>query len=342
MSAEKASNWRKHALSVLLPLLISALALWFILRKVNLHEVLGALKQFSAKTLMLLLFWDFLGLVLRGWVCLIILGKPFNFWDAFHGMTAGYMLNNLLPLRLGEAGRTALLSSRHQGVPFMQVFSAVISERLLDMILGAGFFLATLPLVPAGKSLNRLMWVAMGLLLGLVALAVWASKRQESLIQSLRTRFAQRPFVNGKLLPWLESLLTGFRFFLDPKRLISATVILAFSWACSMSMFYHMQTILLTDPQWWWSVLVVPASAFINALPSAPAGIGVFEAGTVGAFALVGVDRSVALTMALISHAVQFVCSSLAGFGGLLYFGESFSSVVQKAFAGRNKSEGEA
>lgn len=86
-------------------------------------------------------------------------------------------------------------------------------------------------------------------------------------------------------------------------------------------------------------MVVIPASAFVNALPAAPGGLGVFEAGTVGAYALVGVDKAPALAMALVVHLVQIVIPAALGAIALLKTGQSLSSMVEKAVTIQHRKE---
>ncbi|MFZ3070462.1 MAG: lysylphosphatidylglycerol synthase domain-containing protein, partial [Anaerolineaceae bacterium] len=73
------------------------------------------------------------------------------------------------------------------------------------------------------------------------------------------------------------------------------------------------------------------AGAFASALPSAPAGLGVFEAATVSAYTLLGTDQSTALVIALILHAIQFVAQCLLGMIGLYLLGENLGNLFRKA-----------
>ena len=59
-------------------------------------------------------------------------------------------------------------------------------------------------------------------------------------------------------------------------------------------------------------MVITPASAFVNALPAAPAGLGVFEAGAVAAYSLVGVGKADALAMAEGEMAEARTCLGLA------------------------------
>jgi len=69
----------------------------------------------------------------------------------------------------------------------------------------------------------------------------------------------------------------------------------------------------------------------VNALPAAPAGLGVFEAGAVGAYSLVGVSKADALAMALVVHAVQVVIPVFIGMVGISVMGENLGTLVRSA-----------
>ena len=98
-----------------------------------------------------------------------------------------------------------------------------------------------------------------------------------------------------------------------------------------MVQLYILQSQVLQHMAWWWPALVVSAGAFINALPSAPAGIGVFEAATVGAYALIGVGQSPALVLAIILHIIQFVIPGLFGLVGITLLGNSLTALFRKS-----------
>ena len=118
-----------------------------------------------------------------------------------------------------------------------------------------------------------------------------------------------------------------------------AFAILIVSWSFSMLEYFILQEIILTDPVWWWPMLVNTASAFLNALPSAPGGLGVFEAGTVGAYALVGVEKEPSLAIALVVHSVQIIIPAILGVIALIISGQNLGSLINKATKIRQKKE---
>jgi hypothetical protein len=247
-------------------------------------------------------------------------------------MNVGYMLNSILPFRLGEVGRAVLLVRHGKGKHnYPEVFAAIVTERMMDLMIGSLFFLATLPLMVGESNLKRVVIItAVALLVASVIIFI-SVRRRESLMRWLESRFGSKKLVKDRILPAMNKLLTGFQIFLKPKLFFIAFILLAISWAMTMVEFTILQKAILDYSQWWWPLLITPASAFVNALPAAPAGLGVFEAGAVAAYSLVGVGKADALAMALVVHAVQVIIPVFIGMIGIYVMGENLGSLVRSA-----------
>ena len=313
-------------------LLISGLAIWLLFRQIDVQAFLNAFRSLTPLMMILIIACFTLGLLVRGVVCWLILGKEFTFSAAFWAMNVGYMLNSILPLRLGEVGRAVLLVRHGKGKHnYPEVFAAIVTERMMDLMIGSLFFLATLPLMVGESNLKNVVIItAVALLIGSVIIFV-SARRRESLIGWLDHRFGSKKLIKNKILPAMDKLLTGFQIFLKPKLFFTAFLLLAVSWAMSMVEFGILQHAILDHTQWWWPLLITPASAFVNALPSAPAGLGVFEAGAVAAYSLVGVGKADALAMALVVHAVQVIIPIFLGMIGIYLMGENLGTLVRSA-----------
>ena len=313
-------------------LLVSGLAIWLLLRQIDLEAFLEALRSLTPLAMVLIIACFSVGLFVRGIVCWLILGKGFTFSAAFWAMNVGYLLNSILPLRLGEVGRAVLLVRHGKGKHnYPEVFAAIVTERMMDLMIGSLFFLATLPLMVGESNLKRVVIVtAIALLISSVIIFV-SARRRESLMKWLGSRFGSKRLFKDKLLPALSKLLTGFQIFLKPQLFFTAFILLAISWAMTMVEFSILQNAILDHSKWWWPLLITPASAFVNALPAAPAGLGVFEAGAVGAYSLVGVGKADALAMALVVHAVQVIIPVFVGMIGIYVMGENLGSLVKSA-----------
>ncbi len=61
------------------------------------------------------------------------LGFKTSFWNRYHAVMIGYLINLTIP-RAGEASRSAMLY-RSDGVPFSSSFGTIIAERAIDMVM---------------------------------------------------------------------------------------------------------------------------------------------------------------------------------------------------------------
>jgi len=105
---------------------------------------------------------------------------------------------------------------------------------------------------------------------------------------------------------------------------------LALSWWLAFIMHYLLFRNFNSQPPFWWMIFVLSAGAFGAALPSAPAGLGVYEGVVVASFAVLGVDAEIALTHAILTHAISFLFSNLIGLIGLRRRGEALAGFVKR------------
>ena len=136
---------RKDLWHILPGILISLIALALVFYFVDWHGFLDALKHANYSFYFLALLVYLISYFFRTWAWRSLLKEEVSFKKVFLTMNAGYLLNNILPFRLGELGRAFLLG--HAGLGFWRVFSTILIERSFDMILAAGLLLGTLPFV---------------------------------------------------------------------------------------------------------------------------------------------------------------------------------------------------
>lgn len=321
----------------LLPLLVTAAAVYFIGRQIDFSQVGSAFSRVSIQNLILVIALFLLCLVLRVICWFFLLEGKFTFWETFFGMNAGYLLNNVLPLKLGEFGRAALLAGKGKS-GFLPVFASIVTERVLDFFLAAVFFLVSLPLVVTNTSVRTLAIVILVLTALGMAAAALAARYKERISAYFKARWTDKPRLLA-LLPRALSFLEGFTILLRPGRFFAALFLLAASWASAMLEVWVLARALIPQSQWWWGVFVTSGSAFANALPTAPASMGVYEAANVAAFSVLGVDQSTALVIALILHAVQFLITSLLGMLGIYLLGDSLGNLSKKALLWKHQQE---
>jgi len=177
MRSSALQDWSGKILRVLLPLVISGLAIWFVFREIDLQTLAAAFQSINAGVWIWCCLAFLIGLLLRVWSWHLILGRQFPFKRVFFVMNAGYLLNNVLPFRLGEIGRAVLLGSSQVGKPgVLEVLSSIVVERIYDIFLASVFFLSCLPWVVVSQSARTWALVMLVIVLIIFILVVWAYK----------------------------------------------------------------------------------------------------------------------------------------------------------------------
>ena len=331
MSGSKTKRLLGKILRWFIPLAISALAFWLVLRQVEFSQFTANLSKIGWQTILLVSLVFFISLLARVFCWYVLLRRRVSFKDAFFTMCSGYLLNNVFPFRLGEVGRAMLLDNP-EGPSALEVFSSVMMERIFDVFLAAVFVLAMLPRVIGGDYDRRLIWLAFTLaVLGLIVLYILARSREK--IGLWLARWGERSeFILNWVKPKADQILEGFSVLKNPGAFLLAFGSLAVSWFIAFGENYMIFQRLYPDPPFWWMIFVLSMAAFGAALPSAPAGLGVFEGVMVAAFALLGVDADLAFTHAIVIHAISFFFTSLLGLVGLRMRGQAVVDLFQRAF----------
>lgn len=137
-------------------------------------------------------------------------------------------------------------------------------------------------------------------------------------------------FVNRWVTPKASQILEGLSVLIQPWAFALAFGSLALSWLIAFGENFIVFQSLYPNPPFWWMVFVLSAGAFGAALPSAPAALGVFEGVMVAAFALLGVGAEVALTHAIVIHAMAFFYSNILGLIGLRMRGQAVVGLYRR------------
>ena len=308
------------------------MAIFLLIRNLEPQALLKAFGRVSIWSLILVLLVGFLSLLVRVGCWYFLLNKKFPFWRVFFVMNAGYLLNNVLPFRLGEVGRAVLLGGKKDShVTPMEVLSSIVVERVIDIFLAFAFFLGSLSLINTGDVSRTISVFALFLLVLLfIILAILAKKRE-----NVNSWLESKKPGHYKLITWakpkVDAILKGFSVINNPALFWTSFGLLFVSWCISMLQHWIVLEQIVPLNQAWWVVFLISAGALGFALPSAPAGIGLYEAAIVGAFALLKVDYADALAYALVLHAIQFLMSSALGFIGLVKEGSSVHELYRKA-----------
>ena len=309
-------------------LLISLAALVALALVVDWQAFWAALRQADYRCLLAILPIYFVSYLVRAraWQ-IVLLGEP-PLRQTFLVQQIGYLLNNLLPLRLGELGRAYLLG-RH-GLGFWRVFSSIFVERAFDLLLAVALFLGTLPFVVELPGAQNLA-VAVGAA-GLFALAVMyaLARRQESVLRLFERAARRWPRLIELVSERLRSFLSGLSALAEPRRFLAVFGWMALSWLLAIFVQYVTLRAFLPEARVLWAAFGLSVAALGIAIPSSPGQFGVYEAAWVYALSLFGVPPAKGLAYAITVHAIYYAFTGIFGAYGLFREGESLGDLFGK------------
>jgi hypothetical protein len=332
----------RKTVQILIGLIISLLALWLAFRGADLAQVVQALREANYFYVLPAGFLVWLGLVFRAQSWRVILGGRVPLIRTYHAMNEGYLLNNLLPFRLGEFGRAYLIS---HGTPVTasQALSSVVVERVIDLLVILMLVLAYLPQL-AGLGLGGNFALMAGLLGGGAMLALVLVARNQRLVLRLARAVLNR-------LPWLDTtrwenrlaaLLEGLSVLQDVRRALLAAFWSGMAWAAAGLAAWVLLVGFVPGVSAGAGFFVLMAVGLGNAVPSAPSAAGVFEFAAVKALGVFGIANSVAFSFAIVFHLLHIVLTSVLGGWALSREGETIAHLVQSAQSLLSGGEGRA
>jgi uncharacterized protein (TIRG00374 family) len=270
-----------------------------------------------------------LSVVVRGMAWRTILQEQVSFTEAFLTINEGYLLNNILPFRLGEIGR-AFLMARKSGLSFWEVLTTIVVERIFDVALMAGVILSSLPFVLGAAWARQAALIAAALVLVGFAVLYLLARNQDwamNLFDKLGARWPRLvEFGRSKL----ESFFAGLATLREFSRFLCVLGWMLSVWLLTIGWYFMAMLAFMPQATLLWATFSVGITALGVSAPSSPAFVGVLEASIVGALSLFGVDASLALAYAITAHSIYFLVTVSLGIFGLARDGESLGRLYSQ------------
>lgn len=230
-----------------------------------------------------------------------------------NAMMVGYLYNNILPARAGEAARVMVLTKR-SSTPPVEIVATVVLERLYDVLAILVIFFAAEPWLPHvswfGTAAVAAIVLAAMIAAAATVLAVWGDRPLRFLLRP----FARIPLFSGERLErTVAELAHGLSGLRHRAVAVEAFLWTAAAWMLSALCAYLVSLAFHLHLPFACGVLVVVAVGLGMILPAAPAAVGVFEGAALIALKAYGISHSAALPYALVLHAVNFVPFVLVG-----------------------------
>lgn len=240
------------------------------------------------------------------WRALFTRARRPPLWPVVQSLFVGYLANNLLPVRAGEAARVVALNKLSR-TSVAESTATVIVERAFDVLALLLLLFLMLPWLPEITWMQTAALLALFLLAALAALAIVFVRYGDRPLQFLfrplgRISFLPRDSIArapANFLHGLAGLLNVRLGFVAFGWTTLSWLVLGLSFWCVMEAF-HLGLSPLAG------LLVVIAIGLAMILPSSPAALGVFEGATVLVLSAYSIDSSTALSYALVLHATNF------------------------------------
>ena len=324
-------------ISLILGLPISAIALYLSFKNVPFSDFVIYLKSINY-------FWIFPSVVIiltsfalrtLRWRIILEPACRLSFWQAFHPLIIGFMLNSILPGRVGEVARPIILQQR-DNVPFSTGLATIAAERLLDVSMLIILFICMLAFVHidpvldisfGSYHLNRetlivivagMFKLSLVIIAGVIIISIAATRRLVARLimwipaiffsagidfkNRIREKFC-RPVVS-----FLESFALGLALIKDPKKVVVCIGLSIAIWGLACLSFY---VIALGCPgillSYFEIMMVMIIICLFIALPSVPGFWGLWEAGGVFALSIFGIPANQGVGFTIVNHVVQII-----------------------------------
>jgi len=351
---------RKTSVSLALGAIVSAGALYLSFRNVPLKELASYFHLIQYRWVVLSIGISLSTFAIRGirWQVILSSSYQVRLADAYHPLIIGFAVNCILPGRVGELARPAILLKR-EGVPYSTGLATVAAERAFDITLILMLFVAVLALIDidpdvnmafGGYHLNRNTLVAIGqrmigvmvlLIVGMACLSIRSFREwiKRFVLQTPQLFIFLTPPLRRKIQETvaspiagiIDSFAAGFAMIRSIRKMAWCMTLSILIWGLSIASYYVMALGCPgIDVSFVEMAAVLIIICFFIALPSVPGFWGIWEAGGVFALSLFGIESRDAAGYTLANHAVQVFPVIAAGWVSAIVTGINLLQVSQE------------
>jgi uncharacterized protein (TIRG00374 family) len=241
--------------------------------------------------------------ILRGerwhWI-LNVTGVRTHRSDCYLLTTVGYMGNNVLPARAGEALKVVLLAGRCDASK-RTLLGSVVAERILDLLALATIFVV----VVYGALSSSVLPTDRPLLIGGIGVALLV-------VAAVALWILREHHVLERARDWLRPLADAPRALLGREGavLLAGTFVL---WAVEATVYLAVAKSLKLDFSVTGALYLVALTNFVAALPAAPGSIGTFDAAVAFGARRLGASGSMAVTYMLLLRFILYIPITVVG-----------------------------
>ena len=315
-------------------LLITAAGLYIFFRDVKIAELWKEIRATELWIIIAVAILNPVGLWFRAyrWKIILPVRQKADKQRLFPLVMIGFMVNNILPARLGEAARAVFLWKRN-GYSVAESVGSLLMERFIDTIVFATFFILPVFFI---KELSTLFLYALLLsffVAGIVFLFLVYSRMPEPTrhhAKKIIGRLPQR--IQTMVIKIGAELISNLDWVFHVRKVFAVMILSFVIILCQAGMMYALGRGLerfgILD-----SMFGVAFAAVGAAIPLAPGYVGTLHATLLRGLSMVGVHVDKAGAMAILYHAIGYMTVTTIG---LYYF---FSTKISFREIGKAKED---
>lgn len=316
---------------------VSLVGVWLALRGVEFDKLGAALAGANYGWLVPALAFHLLTIATRSERWRVLLGaKQVDSITAFLVMNLGYLISNVLPLRVGDPARAIIIDRRcHVGIP--RALSTVIVERVLDVLAVTAALVLLIPFMQLPPDAMRWLRVFGGLgLLAIFSIVVLLTQRAltERILQAVLARI---PHISPTqwLARW-RNLVSGFDALGSVRGVLVVVGWTLATWITGIGVFWAVMRGFFPEISLGRSVIastfLLCIESFGMAVPATPGNWGVFETiGRVGLVVPFGFPAAQAVSYALVTHFFEYLTLNIIGVIALMRYSLSLGEISAEA-----------
>jgi uncharacterized protein (TIRG00374 family) len=241
-----------------------------------------------------------------------------SFRSSFSAVAIGQLLNNLLPARLGGLGRAFVLH-REEGISISFSLATIVVERVLDVLVIMVCLVISLPLFHASALMIQTAYIG-GSLLVVMLIGLLLAVRWERLVINCAVRVLDRfsASVAKRSEDIMTSFFAGLRIIKD-RSLLPVLMFSALAWIVSAFALNLLVRSMGGSISFGGATFVVALLGVAMMIPASPGALGPYEFFAISALVLLGLERTQAASMALLTHLVVYIVT--IGLGVLSLWG---------------------
>ncbi len=302
----------------MLGVIFTALGLYLFLKDVDLPKLALALYSVKISTLIAISLLAVLTLHLRSlrWKLILPDIPETTKKYLFSNVMIGFMINNILPARIGELARAFILWRKNHFSATVCI-GTLILERILDACVFLTFFIVPVFLLPQCSALLPYALGASAIVLFVIAGLILYVTFQTAMVKTGNWFVSKTPEkIQDRVIKIVRELASNLGWLYSPKRVV---MVLLLSFTTSLC--YPVMIILLAGSGTMSfglleGMFAQAFAAFGAAIPLAPGYVGTLHAVMLQGLNILGMNIDHSRALIIIYHAINYIVITLIG----LYF----------------------